>query len=90
MLMFSMASKTVKVLPGPQDRGLFVVALDKIEPTTVSADDPLVVAAQRQLGTVAGNADGEADAGVFQNPSGKEGERDANEEEDEDKTDLSP
>ena len=55
MLMFSMASKTVKVLPGPQDRGLFVVALDKIEPTTVSAGDPLVVAAQRQLGTVAGN-----------------------------------
>lgn len=55
MLLFSMAERTVKVLPGPQDRGLFIVALDDIEPMAVRPNDPLVAAAQRQLGQIVGN-----------------------------------
>lgn len=54
-LMFSMAQGTTKVLKAPENRGWFVVRLDRIEPGKVTAVDPLVAAAQRQLGQVVGS-----------------------------------
>lgn len=49
-LLFSMAEGTVKLLPGPRNRGFYVVALKDIVPGTVAADDPVIAAAQRELG----------------------------------------
>lgn len=53
-LMFSMAEGTVKMLPAPNDRGWYVVALKDIEPGKVDPADVIIPAAQRELGTVAG------------------------------------
>lgn len=53
-LMFSMAEGTVKMLPAPNDRGWYVVALKDIEPGKVDPTDVIIPAAQRELGTVAG------------------------------------
>jgi peptidyl-prolyl cis-trans isomerase D len=55
VLLFSMAKKTVKILPAPGDRGLFVVALADIVPAAIDANDPMVAAAQAELGKIAGN-----------------------------------
>ncbi|MCK9542365.1 MAG: SurA N-terminal domain-containing protein [Novosphingobium sp.] len=52
MLLFSMARGTVKLLPGPEKRGWFVVALDDIQTPDVKADDPVIAAAQRELAPV--------------------------------------
>ncbi len=54
MLLFSMAKGTVKTLPAPGDQGWFVVSLASITPGKVAADDPVLAAAQRELGSVAG------------------------------------
>lgn len=51
-LMFSMAEGTVKTLPVTGERGFFVVSLKKIEPGKVAANDPILAAAQRELGGV--------------------------------------
>lgn len=59
-LMFSMAKGTVKLLPAPNDRGWYVVSLKEIEPGKVDAADPIIAAAQRELGTVAGREYAEA------------------------------
>ena len=53
-LLFSMAEGTVKLLPGPRNRGFYIVALKDIVPGTVAAGDPLIAAAQRELGQVSG------------------------------------
>jgi len=75
-LMFSMAQGTTKVLKAPMNRGWFVVRLDRIEPGKVTAEDPLVEAAQRQLGQVVGSeyADSmrraiRSEVGVKRNPA---------------------
>jgi len=75
-LMFSMAQGTTKLLKAPDNRGWFVVRLDRIEPGKVTADDPLLAAAQRQLGQVVGNEYAEAmrrairsEVGVTRNPA---------------------
>jgi peptidyl-prolyl cis-trans isomerase D len=54
MLLFSMAQGTVKTLAGPGNQGWFVVALDRIEAPEIKVDDPLVAAAQRELGSLVG------------------------------------
>ena len=59
-LLFSMAEGTVKVLPAPGNRGYFVVALKDIEPGKVAQADPLLAAAQRELGLSAGREYAEA------------------------------
>ena len=59
-LLFSMAEGTVKVLPAPGNRGYFVVALKDIEPGKVAQGDPLLAAAQRELGLSAGREYAEA------------------------------
>jgi peptidyl-prolyl cis-trans isomerase D len=53
-LFFSMAAGTVKKLEAPQDGGWYIVQLDEIEPGEVAANDPIVIATLRQLGTVTG------------------------------------
>lgn len=53
-LLFSMAEGTVKLLPAPQNRGWYVVALKDIVPGEVPANDPLIAQARRELGGVAG------------------------------------
>lgn len=54
-LMFSMAKGTAKVQSSAQKRGWFVVSLRSIVPGKLEANDPLIQAAQRELGQVAGN-----------------------------------
>ncbi|TNE30231.1 MAG: peptidylprolyl isomerase [Alphaproteobacteria bacterium] len=49
-LMFSMAAGTTKKLQAPQNLGWFVIALENITVDPVAAEDPLVAAAQRDLG----------------------------------------
>ncbi len=59
-LLFSMAEGTVKLLPGPRNRGYYVVALKDIVPGNVAANDPVIAAAQRELGQLAGREYAEA------------------------------
>jgi peptidyl-prolyl cis-trans isomerase D len=59
-LMFSMAEGTVKMLPAPNSRGWYVVALKDIEPGKIDPADTIIPAAQRELGTVAGREYAEA------------------------------
>jgi peptidyl-prolyl cis-trans isomerase D len=54
-LLFSMARGTTKILPAPNGRGWFVVSLKDITPQPLAADDPIVPAAQRDLGQLVGN-----------------------------------
>lgn len=53
-LMFSMAEGTVKLLPAPRNRGWYIVALKDIIPGAVPANDPVVPAVQRELGSTVG------------------------------------
>jgi peptidyl-prolyl cis-trans isomerase D len=55
LLLFSMAKGTTKLLPAPGNRGWFVVSLKDIVTPPQAADDPLIPAAQRELGQIAGN-----------------------------------
>lgn len=59
-LFFSMAEGTVKLLPVPGNRGWFVVSLTDIVPGEVKADDPLILAARRELGATLGGEYAEA------------------------------
>lgn len=59
-LLFSMAEGTVKLLPAPNNRGWYVVSLKDIVPGAVSPNDPLIAAAQRELGATTGREYGEA------------------------------
>lgn len=76
VLLFSMAEGTVKLLPAGQNRGWFVAALRDIVPGKVAANDPILTAAQRELGAVSGREYAEAlsrairaDVGVKTNPA---------------------
>lgn len=76
-LMFSMAEGTVKILKAPGDNGWFVVRLDDIEPGAVAPNDPILAAAGRELGSLAGReyADAlrraiRAEVGVKRNEAG--------------------
>lgn len=53
-LMFAMAQGTAKRLEAPGKGGFVVVALSKIVPGQVTADDPLLAQARAELGQVAG------------------------------------
>lgn len=53
-LLFSMAKGTVKLLPAPNNRGWYVVSLKEIVPGKVAPNDPMIVAAQRELGLSTG------------------------------------
>ncbi len=59
-LLFSMAQGTVKLLPAPNNRGWYVVALKAIVPGVVSATDPLIAQAAKELGQVSGREYAEA------------------------------
>lgn len=53
-LLFSMAEGTAKLLRAPNDSGWYVVTLKDIVPGKVEGKDPILVAAQRELGQIAG------------------------------------
>lgn len=55
ILLFSMAKGTTKILPAPGNRGWFVVSLKDIVTPPQQANDPMVPAAQRELGQVVGD-----------------------------------
>lgn len=59
-LLFSMAEGTVKILPGPQNRGWFVIHLKDIQLSPLADNDPLVAATARELGDLAGDEYAEA------------------------------
>ena len=54
LLLFSMARGTTKLLPAPDNQGWFVVSLKNIVPGKVDPADPLLQAAQGELGQLAG------------------------------------
>lgn len=54
VLLFSMAKGTTKLLPAPGNRGWFVVSLKDIVTPPQAASDPLVPAAQQELGQLVG------------------------------------
>jgi peptidyl-prolyl cis-trans isomerase D len=53
-LLFAMAQGSVKVQEAPQQRGWFVVVLDKIEQGKMAANDPAVTATRHDLGKIVG------------------------------------
>ncbi len=53
-LLFSMAEGTAKLLRAPNNRGWYVVTLKDIVPGQVAANDPILAAAQKELGQIAG------------------------------------
>lgn len=55
ILLFSMAKGTTKILPAPGNRGWFVVSLKDIVTPPQQANDPMVPAAQRELGQLVGD-----------------------------------
>ena len=54
MLLFSMAKGTTKILPAEGNRGWFVVSLKDIVVPPQPANDPILPAAQRELGQLVG------------------------------------
>ena len=54
LLLFSMARGTTKLLPAPNNQGWFVVSLKDIVPGKVDPADPMLNAAQGELGQLAG------------------------------------
>ena len=76
-LLFNMAEGTTKVQREPNGQGWFVVSLQDIEPGKVADDDPMIKAAQAELGRVAGSEYTDAlgrairdQVGVERNPDG--------------------
>ncbi len=55
VLLFSMAKGTTKILPADGNRGWFVVSLKDIVTPPQAAGDPMVPAAQQELGQLVGN-----------------------------------
>lgn len=53
-LLFSMAEGTAKLLRAPGNRGWYVVTLKDIVPGEVKPNDPILAAAQKQLGEITG------------------------------------
>ena len=54
LMLFSMARGTTKLLAAPDNRGWFVVSLKDIVPGKVDPADPMLAAAQGELGQLAG------------------------------------
>jgi peptidyl-prolyl cis-trans isomerase D len=54
MLLFSMAKGTVKLLPAPNNRGWYIVALKEIVPGKADPKDPMLASALKELGQLAG------------------------------------
>lgn len=54
LLLFSMARGTTKLLPAPNNQGWFVISLKDIVPGKVDPADPMLQAAQGELGQLAG------------------------------------
>jgi peptidyl-prolyl cis-trans isomerase D len=54
LMLFSMARGTTKMLPAPDNRGWFIVSLKDIVPGKVDPADPMLQAAQGELGQLAG------------------------------------
>lgn len=76
-LMFSMAEGTTKVQPSPNKQAWFVVTLKDIVPGEVTADDPMLRSAQRELGSILGSEYSQAlqrairaEVGVSRNEAG--------------------
>jgi Parvulin-like peptidyl-prolyl isomerase len=81
-LMFHMANGTVKVQSAAQERGWFVVRLEKIEPGKVESDE-MIAGARKELGGQLGQAFGDAlasairkDVGVTRHPNAIKAMRD--------------
>jgi peptidyl-prolyl cis-trans isomerase D len=55
MLLFSMAKGTSKLLPAPNNRGWYVIALKDIIPGKIDPKDPTIAQAQSELGKIAGS-----------------------------------
>lgn len=53
-LLFAMAKGTVKLLPGPNNRGWYIVALKNITPGAVDPKDPALAQASREFAGLAG------------------------------------
>ncbi|MFT4026375.1 MAG: SurA N-terminal domain-containing protein [Novosphingobium sp.] len=53
-LLFSMAQGTVKLYPAPRNRGWYLIGVSQILPATVAASDPMIPAARKELGALAG------------------------------------
>lgn len=53
-LLFSMAQGTTKLLPAPRNRGWYVVSVSQIIPGKIAPNDPMLPAARRELGQLAG------------------------------------
>ncbi len=53
-LLFAMAKGTVKLLPGPNNRGWYIIALKNIIPGTVDPKDPGLAQASREMAGLAG------------------------------------
>lgn len=76
-LMFSMARGTTKLLPEQGNLGWFVVSLKDIVPGQVAGNDPLVAAAQQELGRIAGQEYAEQLSRAIRNELGVEREENA-------------
>ena len=53
-VLFSMAQGTVKLLPAPNNRGWYVIALNQIVPGQVAAGDPRLAQVRQELGRLSG------------------------------------
>jgi peptidyl-prolyl cis-trans isomerase D len=53
-LLFAMAKGTVKLLPGPNNRGWYIIALKNITPGAIDPKDPGLVQAAREMAGLAG------------------------------------
>ena len=53
-VLFSMAQGTVKLLPAPNNRGWYIIALSQIVPGQVAAGDPRLAQVRQELGRLSG------------------------------------
>jgi peptidyl-prolyl cis-trans isomerase D len=53
-VLFSMAQGTVKLLPAPNNRGWYVIALNQIVPGQIAAGDPRLAQVRQELGRLSG------------------------------------
>ena len=76
-LLFSMAKNSVKRLEAPNDAGWYVVAVDRIEPGRIAADDPILAQAAASFGQLLGREYGEAMRAAIRQEAGIERNADA-------------
>ena len=70
LLLFSMARGTTKLLPAPNNQGWFVISLKDIVPGKVDPADPMLQAAQGELGQLAGREYSQQLAAAIRNELG--------------------